>query len=73
MRWLFGIKQSSALANPRLEALRRGTVLLRLEHRLPGQEEANLRSHGFNEAQLTWLKSRSDGKAPGRRAGWHHA
>jgi len=73
MRWLFGMKQSSTLANPRLEALRRGTVLLRLEHRLPEQEEANLRSHGFNEVQLAWLKSRSDGKAPSRGEGWHNA
>lgn len=54
--WLFGAKQSPALANPRLEALWRGTILLRLERRLSEQEEAYLRSQGFSHAQFAYLK-----------------
>jgi alkylhydroperoxidase family enzyme len=54
--YLFGKRQSNALANPRLEALRRMAVLIRHgESRVPHAEHEAFAAAGFSPAQYTLL------------------
>ena len=46
--WLFGIRQQNPLANPRWEALRRFSVLVRLDGRAADEERLRLFAAGFH-------------------------
>jgi hypothetical protein len=53
MTLLFGIQpKSRALADPRLELLRRAVVVGRHRHHLPDMQAAELRQNGFSIAQV---------------------
>jgi alkylhydroperoxidase family enzyme len=54
---VFGLRASSrALADPRLEALRRAAVVARHRRHLPDPVAAELREHGFGPARIGELE-----------------
>lgn len=57
---IFGIKRANTLADPRLEALRRFTILTRtLGDRLADVEVNAFLQAGFDRMQLAWLRQRA--------------
>jgi hypothetical protein len=57
LAWVFGLELPNALADPRLEALRRYAVRLRLEgERLPHDEHERLFRLGFSTAALAEVR-----------------
>ena len=57
LRWIFGITPTNRLADPRLEALRRFAVLLRLRgDRLPAQETQSLIAAGYRHEALDEIR-----------------
>jgi hypothetical protein len=60
MKLLFGIEpKSRALADPRLELLRRAVVVGRHRHHLPDMQAAELRQNGFSIAQVREIERRA--------------
>jgi alkylhydroperoxidase family enzyme len=59
---LFGLSsERRALADPRLEALRRAVVVARHRHHLPDMQAAELREAGFNVAQIRAIETKALG------------
>jgi hypothetical protein len=57
LAWVFGLELPNALADPRLEALRRYAVRFRLEgERLPHEEDERLVRLGFSTAALAEIR-----------------
>lgn len=57
---LFGLApRGRALADPRLEALRRAVVVTRHRHHLPDTQAAELREAGFAAAQIRIVEQRA--------------
>ena len=65
LRWMFGITSTNRLADPRLEALRRFAVLLRLRgDRLPALETDRLIAAGYLREAVEELRRMIRGSAP---------
>lgn len=55
---LLGVSRKNRLANPRLEVLRRMSVLLRSRDPVTADDESAFRAAGFTDRQLDLLKAR---------------
>ena len=56
--WLFGLHASGrALADPRLEALRKAVIVAYHRHHLPDAQVAQLRERGFTPAQVRAIEA----------------
>ncbi|MDR7260319.1 hypothetical protein J2X47_004528 [Sphingomonas sp. BE270] len=62
--WLFGSSEPNALANYRLETLRRTCIVLREQQVLAAEDVDTWRDAGFSEEQLQYLYRRHGLKAP---------
>lgn len=57
---MFGLRSASrALADPRLEALRRAVVVTRHRHHLPDRQAAELREQGYTLEQIHAVETRA--------------
>jgi hypothetical protein len=60
LAFLFGLRTTSrSLADPRLEALRRATIVARHRHHLPDTTAAELRDNGFTLEQIHAIEMRA--------------
>jgi hypothetical protein len=60
LKTIFGLRSATrALADPRLEALRRAVVVTRHRHHLPDAQAAALREAGYAPTQIRMIEARA--------------